>query len=162
MEVAGLRVVYCVGAARGRGVVARGVVGEAGEGEVARVEQRRGEAPRLVGRPRSRVLVPKGLMADVVGSGRCEYESQSVSQSCRARGDGWLAGGRAGRPSRAVCCYEAYLSPATSTWPAVVVLVGPAVVADEPTAATSGNCCLKLARSSSPGFCELVLCVAQG
>lgn len=28
--------------------------------------------------------------------------------------------------------------------------------ADDPTA-TSGNCCLKLARRSSPGFCELVL-----
>ena len=28
---------------------------------------------------------------------------------------------------------------------------------DEVAAATSGNCCLKLASKSSPGFCELVL-----
>jgi hypothetical protein len=49
----------------------------------------------------------------------------------------------------------------TSGWPAVAVLVGPAAAADEPTAATSGNCCLKFANRSSPGFCELVLYNAQ-
>jgi len=38
----------------------------------------------------------------------------------------------------------------------VLVLEGPAPD-DEVAATTSGNCCLKLASSSSPGFCELVL-----
>ncbi len=44
--------------------------------------------------------------------------------------------------------------PGSST---VAVLEGPAATEDEVAAATSGNCSLKLASNSSPGFCELVL-----
>lgn len=51
-----------------------------------------------------------------------------------------------------------YLSCAGTELSAPAVApMGPAVGEADVAAATSGNCCLKLASKSSPGFCELVL-----
>lgn len=65
----------------------------------------------------------------------------------------FLGGGNEGRQ-----LHVTYLScafAASAGFPATAVWDDPPA-GDEPTA-TCGNCCLKLARRSSPGFCELVL-----
>ena len=57
--------------------------------------------------------------------------------------------------------YLSWLARAMPGLSAVVVCEGPAGDEDE-VAPTSGNCSLKLASSSSPGFCELVLEAVRG
>jgi len=52
-------------------------------------------------------------------------------------------------------CWEVVTTPGRAL--EVVAVVAGTAALDEVAAATSGNCCRKLASRSSPGFCELVL-----
>ncbi len=142
VQVAGLRVEDGVVLSRCLWVVANTIVGESREGEGSRVQKRWGKSPRLIARGTWRgILVGEDGVCDCLGSGVMLVEDWGDGRVRWLAHFSWpvAAGGRT--------TLSASTADDTGSW------LGPVVG----ETATSGNCCRKLARKSSPGFWELVL-----